>query len=442
MQYIDKFWTAFRDKLASFQPDAYTDNDWQEMELLLNGSAATPIKKPFLSFWKSKKAWVLLFLLFASMAGAYSLWINQYNKEDQNALTKESNEKSISSDHSITQLEKTAKTTSLTSTEEEANNHNRTQYIEITTRQEASNESLNSKADHISATKYAASQRPSLPAANLAMDNNSTNSATVDGGINTEIAYVDDMALIEQKEESLMADLDASTVFLPIVGMNELAVSPYLINDTIRLDTNIRRKWKKGISLGFNLATTNYNSIESSLIGYNVGALYQRALNERWSIELMPTFRLARVNEEDYTFAASDTSISIHGNILMIDIERRLGSYIALELPVLLSYHLNERWSLQGGVRGSLLLPWDTYGSGNANFSGSGAEDIMSFELTSMLLPVDAGVILGVRYEISTRYALALRYSQGIMDITPDNLYLNTATNTNSDLQISIYQKF
>jgi hypothetical protein len=441
MQHIDKFWTAFRDKLASFQPDAYTDNDWQEMELLLNGAAATPIKKPFLSFWKSKKVWVLLLLLFASIAGAYSLWINHIHEDGQSTLTKGSKDISVSLDQSVAQVEEKEEIAVLPITKVQANDQNNVQSTDKTSLKQLTDQSLDRSIDRAPEIRQTVLQNSTLPSMVEVMD--SKNSlAVVEDNTNTTVSSIDVSLSTESKRDFPIDDLGETIQFLPIVETADLMSDPYSINDTVCVDTKVTNTWQKAMNYGFSLSTTNYNTLGKSRIGGSVGVAYQRKLNNKWSMEIIPTVRWVRVDDSDFGFEASDTSISINGYVGISDIERSLSSYMSFDLPIQLSYHLNERWSVQGGVRGSLLVPfWFEY-----KYRGQGikieSQDIESYKSAYMLWPVDVGIIMGVRYAIDERWALGFRYNQGFIDITPDNLYLKNITNTNSDLQLSVYRKF
>ena len=76
MLHIDKFWSTFRDKLASHQPDAYTNDDWLAMEQLLSESSTPPKKKTkgIYKLSKMKRLWIMILLMSTSAAGALTIW--------------------------------------------------------------------------------------------------------------------------------------------------------------------------------------------------------------------------------------------------------------------------------------------------------------------------------------------------------------------------------
>jgi hypothetical protein len=165
------------------------------------------------------------------------------------------------------------------------------------------------------------------------------------------------------------------------------------------------------------------------------GLYYTQPLADKWSLQAELLLRYTRLRDLRYQFRWED--ISPQGEYRYLERSQALEGFFSLDLPILLHYRLHRRWHLEGGLRYSLILEQGSSGaiSGNLTRSIPGLPG-------QMLWVHDAGISLGSAYHFAGGWSLHLRYTQGLRDLSPDDLYTTRRNHLNSNLQLHIQQNF
>jgi hypothetical protein len=193
-----------------------------------------------------------------------------------------------------------------------------------------------------------------------------------------------------------------------------------------------------GVALGAQLSAIDYARPQVAP-GLNIGLFYRLPLRGAWSLQLeaqakyLSDFHQRAVFEDYLLNPLAGVSSSWR--------EMSARSLWFAELPVLLACQHKEQ-SLFAGLRPSVNwisreeFPW-----AGTSSQGHSWEDLARFEDVSLrhgLRRFDLGLTLGWARPLSQRIWLDVRYTQGFFDLTHDNFFKNQATNTNSDLQVSL----
>jgi hypothetical protein len=193
-----------------------------------------------------------------------------------------------------------------------------------------------------------------------------------------------------------------------------------------------------GLALGAQLSAIDYARTQVAP-GLNIGLFYRLPLRGAWSLQLeaqskyLSDFRQQVILEDYLLNPLAGVSSSWR--------EMSVRSLWFAELPVLFVCQ-SQTQSLFAGLRPSVnwinpeQFPWSGISS-----QGHSPEDLSRFDDVNIrhgLRRFDMGLTLGWARPLSKRLWLDVRYTQGFFDLTHDNFFKNQATNTNSDLQISL----
>lgn len=165
------------------------------------------------------------------------------------------------------------------------------------------------------------------------------------------------------------------------------------------------------------------------------GMFYHSTIRGDWSWQVEMLLRYTRLRDLRYQYRWED--ISPQGEYRFLERVQALDGFFSLDLPLLIRYRFHPRWHLEGGLRYSLILEQGSSGSVSGNLPRS-AGDMPG----RMLWLHDAGMALGAGYHFRGGVSLHLRYTQGLRDLSPDDLYVQRRHHLNSNLQLHIQQNF
>jgi hypothetical protein len=103
------------------------------------------------------------------------------------------------------------------------------------------------------------------------------------------------------------------------------------------------------------------------------------------------------------------------------------------------TFSTDKRHSWLAGVRPALVFPvfnwgsYSTFSSGNTDLSAGNV-----IQLHDGVRLFDLGITAGWQWRFNDRWALDVRYTQGLLDLTHDNFFNNTNTVLNSDFQFTL----
>ena len=116
------------------------------------------------------------------------------------------------------------------------------------------------------------------------------------------------------------------------------------------------------------------------------------------------------------------------------------------ELPLTALYQAHPRWQLLGGVQvvhlrnSSRKTTTDELASAdNMTYT---VERNKQSQSSPAILRWDAGLILGVDYQLGPALSMDLRYVQGLYDLTYDAYFIEDGNYLNSSLQLSVKWKW
>lgn len=185
--------------------------------------------------------------------------------------------------------------------------------------------------------------------------------------------------------------------------------------------------WERAWIFGANLNAVNYQPLRFSALPH-LGYMWRYRLNPRTALQ--GEFVLKYVS--GYNWRAEFYDVVPGGSAQVILDNKRL---LYFELPLVLQrqYAPGKSWLL--GIKPAATLPIAPYGSIALLNSGAPQRNYSTHE---GIRYVDLGLVLGWEYRFARRWALDIRYDQGLLDLTIDNFYQSNATHLNSDLQLSL----
>lgn len=219
----------------------------------------------------------------------------------------------------------------------------------------------------------------------------------------------------------------------PIAGVSS-SDTLYLPPNPVTTPPKRLPKYQRGWILGANANMVRYSSGKMSAFvqaGYHISRpLYKQF---RLQAELHAKFVTNYGEKTSFNYVAPTGS--------SLSIEWGMNNLFFVELPVLV-----KKMSKTGGKTAWLLglkpaycAPVFPRGAYSAFLSGSGSAPVPNVSLTLRqgVRPFDIGLVWGMEWRFSKRWAIDLRYSQGFLDMTHDNFFKNTATHLNSDVQFT-----
>lgn len=217
-------------------------------------------------------------------------------------------------------------------------------------------------------------------------------------------------------------------------GLPILPLSP--LDMPLRPDSIIRpvpfapaeaTRWERGWLFGAGLNSVDYRPLRVKAAPH-FGYFLRRRIAPRTALQ----GELALKFVAGYDWRAEFYDVVPGGsNQVILETERLL--YVELPLLLQRSWAPGHSWLL--GLKPALTLPIAPYGSFSVVNSGAPRRDYSMHEGFRYL---DLGLVLGWEYRPGRRWALDIRYNQGLFDLTKDNFYDQRETHLNSDIQVSL----
>lgn len=240
-------------------------------------------------------------------------------------------------------------------------------------------------------------------------------------------------------QASSVASLGASTGHL--VGVDRLPLLPAALlqpekrNDSIirplQLSLLNRKRWERGWIFGLNANTVDNRPLRWSVLPH---------------LGYFTNFRLGRgFSVQTELVAKFVTGYRLRGEVQYIvpggSLERILdyNNLLFLELPLLVKHNAtpNTAWLL--GIKPS--WNWVVAPYGSSSLSGLDPPNL-DFSDHVGLRQFDLGITAGWEWRLGRRWALDIRYNQGLYDLSFDNFFKNRDIHLNSDLQVSLRHYF
>ena len=217
----------------------------------------------------------------------------------------------------------------------------------------------------------------------------------------------------------LLPGIPADTLAVPLRPDSIIRPVPYQpISESRR---------ERGWIFGGNLNAVDYRPLRFSALPH-LGYFWRYRLQPRTTVqgELVLKF----VSGYDWRAEFFDM---VPGGSAQVILENKRLLYIEVPLVVQRAYAPGQSWQI--GLKPALTLPIAPYGSNSGTNFGASRRNYSAHEGIRYL---DMGLVLGWEYRFNRRWALDIRYNQGLFDLTVDNFYRQRETHLNSDIQVSL----
>ncbi|MDX2134989.1 MAG: outer membrane beta-barrel protein [Saprospiraceae bacterium] len=216
---------------------------------------------------------------------------------------------------------------------------------------------------------------------------------------------------------------------LPLVDIR-LAVDTLLTDSIIRpapLYTNPRPGWENAWIFGVNANAVDHDPLRISVLPH-IGYLWRYRLAPRTAAQGEIVLKYAtgydwRAEFYDAVPGANAQLILENNNLLFI------------ELPLTIQRQVSAGHTWMAGLKPALVFPMFPSGSNSSSNFGAPRRN---YTMRDGVRYLDLGLVLGWEYRFGRRWALDVRYNQGLFDLTIDNFFRSTETHLNSDLQVSL----
>jgi len=225
------------------------------------------------------------------------------------------------------------------------------------------------------------------------------------------------------------APSDGAPERLPVLPMNPLGMPA-------RSDSIIRpvpfapaetTRWEGGWLFGAGLHSVDYRPLRLR-VAPHLGYFIRRRITPRTALQ----GELALKFVPGYNWRAEFYDV-VPGGSSQVILETDRLLYIELPLLIQRSWSPGHAWLL--GLKPALTLPISPFGSFSSVNSGAPNRD---YSMHEGFRYIDLGLVLGWEYRFGRRWALDIRYNQGLFDLTADNFYRRREMHLNSDLQVSL----
>ncbi|HKK78519.1 MAG TPA: porin family protein, partial [Phaeodactylibacter sp.] len=174
-----------------------------------------------------------------------------------------------------------------------------------------------------------------------------------------------------------------------------------------------------------------------------IGLFARYRLSGRWALQLEPQYKLRSDNlGQGLALDASKEQTTFYPTVAQYNQQSvSITRLHFVELPLTALYQVHPKWQLLGG--GQLVHISNAFRSAN-NESRAAADSAYSAESSAEanrspnVLRWDAGLILGVDYQLHPALSVDLRYVQGLYDLTNDAFFMEEDDYLNSSVQLSI----
>ena len=228
-----------------------------------------------------------------------------------------------------------------------------------------------------------------------------------------------------------MKSLD-NLAFLPLLPLDSLNSARDLpAAEAVPVKNKTRRNLQRGWVLGGNLGIVDYQPLYFSVrpvVGYHVAFPMQNGYVQTG---------LLVTGAKGYNQRANFEYSSPGGNL---QIEVSLNNLVFLEVPLVYqrAFTGDKRQFWLAGIRTAVVLPVNNFVSNAGTIlPNNSIFPNANIDLYDGVRWFDLGLTLGWQWRFSERWAIDVRYTQGLMDLTHDNFFNNTETTLNSDLQLT-----
>lgn len=200
---------------------------------------------------------------------------------------------------------------------------------------------------------------------------------------------------------------------------------------TFQLSLLNRKRWERGWIFGLNANTVDNRPLRWSVLPH-LGYFTNYRLGRGFSVQTELVAKFV-------------TGYRLRGKVQYIvpggSLERILdyNNLLFLELPLLVKHNAtpNTAWLL--GIKPS--WNWVVAPYGSSSLSGLDPPNL-DFSDHVGLRRFDLGITAGWEWRLGRRWALDIRYNQGLYDLSFDNFFKNRDIHLNSDLQVSLRHYF
>jgi hypothetical protein len=221
---------------------------------------------------------------------------------------------------------------------------------------------------------------------------------------------------------SVLASIPALPIFaLPLPCPADSLIRP--VPDPAR----VKSRWERSWIFGAGANTVDYNPLRLNVLPH-FGYLLRYRLHPKTALQA----ELVLKPVSDYGWRAEFLDIVPTGSSQVILENNNL---LFFEVPIVVQhrYAPDQAWLV--GLKPSWNVSVFPYGSFSVtNFNAPSR----NYTAHSGIRSFDLGLVLGWEWRISRRWALDVRYNQGLFDLTIDNFYKSRDIHLNSDLQVSL----
>ncbi len=248
--------------------------------------------------------------------------------------------------------------------------------------------------------------------------------STADNRKNTQA-----LAYAEPETARSFSTSDGAPGWLPVLPLTPLDIPlrPDSIIRTAPFAPAEAGRWERGWLFGAGLNSVDYRPLRLKAAPH-FGYFLSRRITPRTALQ----GELALKFVAGYDWRAEFYDVVPGGSSHVILETDRL---LYIELPLLLKRSRAPAHSWLLGLKPALTLPIAPYGSFSSVNSGA---PVRHYSMHEGFRYLDLGLVLGWEYRLGRRWALDIRYNQGLFDLTADNFYEQRETHLNSDLQVSL----
>lgn len=429
----DNSWLKIKSLVEDYEPDEYTPADWGEMETILEAG----LKPPGFFNGKSLPKLLLLLILGTSLALVSREYLGV--KQHQNAA-KTSTVIDIEASKTSTTIDiENASQATLETSEDEINEQKQVQEEALADSGKKSSFYTATEPENADRTEDLILQKEkSLSAKEASADLiEAATEKTLESAASTTLLASQEPENVQAAEKDKEISNNSSVLPIQTLGTIPTSETEKDKEDMSFSDPNTLSKWRLGVTLGMSTTVTDYERKTMSSLPF-IGIFARKTINPKW--ELQVEAQLKPVTNYEVTQHYEEDVYSSLGFLGTAVVERSYQGYITLELPVMVKYAVTNRTGLSFGARYSFITPHDIA------YSSSGYDRYS--ESLSLRVPQkgfwnsDIGLIVGAEHAFGGRWFLSIRYAQGLRDITPDNLYNDTKTHLNSDVQLAVQHYF
>jgi len=261
-----------------------------------------------------------------------------------------------------------------------------------------------------------------------------------------EILTTEKQASLSAVQDDLPPTVQNSTIAivpLPAVGFQSLQGTPVAprISAIVQPRKVFReRRTQVGVALGGQLALVNRReNVVDLLPAFGLSITHQ--FNPNWSVQADLMYK--KVHGYDLEASFSDQGFSALGNYNSWSIWRTAQELTFLEMPILLKRRLQSgKQAVFAGVRPALVRAVSGEGS-SSYFNNSQNKSFEAFtSIQNGIRRFDLAFTIGCEARLWKNLWIDIRHSQGVFDLTYDNYFNNSYTDTTSDTQLTLRYYF